>query len=102
MLYLAYSVTDAQAGAVYVGFNPHHYSISVSLPEGNWDRVVDTSFPAPHDVLLGASAPLMDGYYEVPGKAGVVFTKKPAPVALTATAAAASGPGGLRRPSVGS
>lgn len=49
MLYLAYSVHDTEGGAVYVGFNPHHYTITVSLPEGPsvWRRVADTALPSP-------------------------------------------------------
>lgn len=91
MLYLAYSVFDPEAAAVYVGFNPHHYSIMVSLPEGlpgaTWKRIVDTSFPAPDDVLLGAGAgaALLDSHYEVPGKAAVVFAAEPVPVSVGAT-----------------
>jgi hypothetical protein len=90
MLYLAYSVFDPKAAAVYVGFNPHHYSIMVSLPEGlpgaTWMRIVDTSFPAPDDVLLGAGAgaALLDSHYEVPGKAAVVFAAEPVPVSVGA------------------
>ena len=86
-LYLAYSVNDPEASAVYVGFNPHHYTISVALPEGlpgaKWKRVVDTSFPAPHDVLLGAGAgePLLGSHYEVPGKAAIIFAAAPVPAA---------------------
>ncbi|CAL8460737.1 g268 [Coccomyxa elongata] len=91
-LYLAYSVNDPEASAVYVGFNPHHYSISVALPEGlpgaKWKRIVDTSFPAPHDVLLGAGAgePLLGTHYEVPGKAAVVFAAAPVPAAAAVPA----------------
>ncbi len=84
-LYLAYSVHEPEASAMYVGFNPHHYSITVSLPEGlpgaTWKRIVDTSFPASQDVLLGAGAPLLDSHYEVPGKAGVIFAAEPVPAA---------------------
>ncbi len=91
-LYLAYSVNDPEASAVYVGFNPHHYSISVALPEGlpgaRWKRIVDTSFPASHDVLMdaGAGEPLLGTHYEVPGKAAVVFAAAPVPAAAAVPA----------------
>jgi hypothetical protein len=83
MLYLAYSVHDPKAGAIYVGFNPHHYAITVALPEGpsgsTWWRVADTAQPPPHDIVLSAAAAatLQGGSYEVAGKAAVVFAAKP-------------------------
>ena len=44
MLFLGYSLHDADAGSIYIGFNPHHYTISVSVPEppagSSWRRQV--------------------------------------------------------------
>ena len=64
-LYLAYSLFDAQAGSLYIGLNPHHYTIGVSLPPAPggqvWRRAADTSLPPPLDFTLepgsGAQAP---------------------------------------------
>ncbi len=106
MLYLAYSVHDPAAGAIYVGFNPHHYAITVALPEappggGGWRRVADTALPTPADLALKADAAtaLPGEYYEVAGKAAVVFAARPAPVLVAQMRrAAAVGPGGRAPP----
>ena len=83
MLYLGYSITKAEENtALYIGMNPHHYTITLALPEppqgGSWKRIVDTSFPAPHDFLLEPDTGVtMHGlYYDIPAKGSVAFCAK--------------------------
>lgn len=114
MLYMGYSIPDAKLKtSLYIGVNPHHYTITLALPEapqgGAWKRIVDTSFPAPHDFLLKPEAGItMQGqYYDIPAKAAVVFFAKGVKVqppaaaakpaaAPAATKAAAGAPGPQR------
>ena len=95
MLYMGYSIPDTEANSVlYVGVNPHHYTITLALPEppqgGSWKRIVDTSFPAPDDFLLEAAAGVtMHGlYYDIPAKAAVAFHAKGVKVQAPAAAPA--------------
>ena len=85
---------------LYIGVNPHHYTITLALPEppqgGSWKRIVDTSFPAPNDFLLEPEAGItMHGvYYDIPAKASVAFRAKGVKVQPAAAQAprAAAGP----------
>ena len=83
MLYMGYSIPDVKDNtALYLGVNPHHYTITLALPEppqgGTWKRLVDTSFPAPADFLLEPEAGIsMQGlHYDIPAKAAVAFFAK--------------------------
>lgn len=83
MLYMGYSVPDAEENLVlYIGINPHHYTITLALPEppqgGSWKRIVDTSFPAPDDFLMDpdAGVAMLGLYYDIPAKAAVAFRAK--------------------------
>ncbi len=95
MLYMGYSIPKTGENSVlYIGMNPHHYTITLALPEppqgGSWERIVDTSFPAPSDFLLGAEAGVtMHGlYYDIPAKAAVAFHAKGVKVQPSAAAPA--------------
>lgn len=95
MLYMGYSIPNTEENSVlYIGINPHHYTITLALPEppqgGSWKRLVDTSFPAPDDFLLEPEAGVtMHGlYYDIPAKAAVAFYAKCVKVQPPATAPA--------------
>ena len=101
MLYMGYSIPGAEDNSVlYIGVNPHHYTITLALPEppqgGSWKRIVDTSFPAPNDFLLEPEAGvIMHGLsYNIPAKASVAFhakaVKAPVPVPPSAAQPAAA------------
>lgn len=63
--------------AVYVGINPCPYPINVVLPPPpparTWERIVDTSLPAPDDALLEGGAPVRARSIPVAAKAVVVL-----------------------------
>ena len=97
MLYMGYSIPDVEEHSVlYIGMNPHHYTITLALPEppqgGCWKRIVDTSFPAPDDFLLEPEAGItMHGtYYDIPAKATVAFCAKGIKVQPAAAQSAAA------------
>ncbi len=110
MLYMGYSIPDVKKNtALYIGVNPHHYTITLALPEppqgGAWKRIVDTSFPAPEDFLLEpeAGVSMQGSQYDIPAKAAVAFFAKgvkmqPPPAARPQAAKASPISSGAPRP----
>ena len=68
------------AGDLFVAFNGHEYGIPAPLhpppPGQEWHRVVDSSLPAPRDILPEGRRGPFDGY-EVPAYSAVLFEAKP-------------------------
>jgi hypothetical protein len=58
-------VRGSDGQGVYVGINPHPYPVTASLPRPAvgrvWERIVDTSLPAPEDALLEGGEPIRWG-----------------------------------------
>lgn len=52
--FVAFSLTDAVKGEIYVAFNASHLPVTVTLPDRpgyRWESLVDTSKPSPYDFL---------------------------------------------------
>ncbi|GMQ07485.1 hypothetical protein CsSME_00051648 [Camellia sinensis var. sinensis] len=54
--FVAFTLVDSVKGELYIAFNTSHLAVIVTLPERpgyKWEPFVDTSKPAPFDVLSG-------------------------------------------------
>jgi hypothetical protein len=100
-LFLALTLHDAKLGSLYLGLNPHHYTIGVALPPAPggqiWRRAADTSLPPPQDFTLDPAMgeQLPGGSYDVAGKSALVLTA-PAPPPPPPPARPAQAPAGAQ------
>jgi len=68
--------TAPDAKPVYAAFNSYWEPITVTLPAGNWYRLVDTNLPAGKDIVSGDQASQMSRTYTIQPRSGIVLEQR--------------------------
>ncbi|MBX9688809.1 MAG: isoamylase [Candidatus Obscuribacterales bacterium] len=64
---------SAGAKSLYSAFNSYWEPITVTLPQGNWFRLVDTNLPAGQDIVAPTNATPIEKTYTIQPRSGIVL-----------------------------
>lgn len=73
--FIAWQTKPSEPGVkpIYSAFNSYWEPITVTLPQGNWFRLVDTNLPAGQDIVKPNQATPVKNTYTVQPRSGIVL-----------------------------